>query len=118
MQFGRHPRFLSLSLKELASGLDLLCRRSWVFRYKSPLTGKERYMGLGPAPAANTDKIREGLARDDYRDPGAYQHPPGTVAYEVDAPATEPARQEGPATAKPPANDKPGKPAQMKGMKM
>jgi integrase len=33
-----------------------------VFRYKSPLTGKERYMGLGPAPAANTDKIREGLA--------------------------------------------------------
>jgi hypothetical protein len=36
--------------------------RSWVFRYKSPLTGKERYMGLGPAPAANTDKVRKGLA--------------------------------------------------------
>ncbi len=25
-------------------------------------------------------KVREGLARDDYRDPGPYQHPPGTVA--------------------------------------
>ncbi|MCX7960328.1 MAG: copper oxidase [Burkholderiales bacterium] len=27
-------------------------------------------------------KVREGLARDDYRDPGWYRHPPGTVAYE------------------------------------
>jgi len=38
-------------------------------------------------------KIREGLSRDDYSDPGPYQYPPGTVAYEVDAPRTEPARQ-------------------------
>ena len=27
-------------------------------------------------------KVREGLARDDYNDPGPYKHPPGTVAYE------------------------------------
>jgi hypothetical protein len=27
-------------------------------------------------------KIREGLARDDYKDPGWYKHPAGTVAYE------------------------------------
>jgi len=27
--------------------------RSWVFRYRSPVTGKERYMGLGPAPGIN-----------------------------------------------------------------
>ena len=27
-------------------------------------------------------KVREGLARDDYKDPGWYQNPPGTVAYE------------------------------------
>ncbi|HVC11484.1 MAG TPA: copper oxidase [Burkholderiales bacterium] len=27
-------------------------------------------------------KVREGLARDDYRDPGWYKHPPGSVAYE------------------------------------
>ncbi|MGE3571239.1 MAG: multicopper oxidase family protein [Burkholderiales bacterium] len=26
-------------------------------------------------------KVREGLARNDYRDPGWYQHPPGTVSY-------------------------------------
>ena len=38
-------------------------------------------------------KVREGLAPDDYRDPGAYQHPAGTVAYEVETPALEPVRQ-------------------------
>jgi hypothetical protein len=27
-------------------------------------------------------KVREGLARDDYKDPGWFKHPPGTVAYE------------------------------------
>jgi hypothetical protein len=26
--------------------------------------------------------VRVGLARNDYRDPGWYKHPPGTVAYE------------------------------------
>jgi len=38
-------------------------------------------------------KIREGLARDDYRDPGPYKHPQGTVAYEVDASAAGPVRR-------------------------
>jgi hypothetical protein len=28
-------------------------------------------------------KIREGLAANDYKDPGDYKHPDGTVAYEV-----------------------------------
>jgi len=50
-------------------------------------------------------KIREDLARDDYRDPGPYKFPQGTVAYEVTPPAAEPARQ------------KPGA-APMKNMKM
>lgn len=27
-------------------------------------------------------KIRDGLARNDYKDPGPYKHPKGTVAYE------------------------------------
>src|SRR5436190_1882194 len=59
-------------------------------------------------------KIREGLARDDYSDPGPYKHPAGTVAYEIEAPAAEPPRQPRPA-----ANDKKGaKPTNMKGMKM
>jgi manganese oxidase len=32
-------------------------------------------------------KIRAGLAANDYRDPGAYRNPPGTVAHEVENPA-------------------------------
>jgi hypothetical protein len=27
-------------------------------------------------------KVRDGIARNDYKDPGWYQHPAGTVAYE------------------------------------
>jgi hypothetical protein len=30
-------------------------------------------------------KVREGLARDDYRDPGWFAHPKGTVAQRVSA---------------------------------
>jgi len=29
-------------------------------------------------------KVREGLARNDYKDPGWYRHPPGTVAYALE----------------------------------
>ena len=55
-------------------------------------------------------KVREGLAASDYKDPGPYKNPPGTVAYEVKvAEAGEPARQPG-------ANESPG--MEMPGMKM
>ena len=37
-------------------------------------------------------KVREGLARDDYTDPGSYKNPPGTVAYEVAGAAAAAAR--------------------------
>jgi hypothetical protein len=32
---------------------------SWVFRFKSPLTGRERYMGLGPLGDVSLSKARE-----------------------------------------------------------
>jgi len=32
-------------------------------------------------------KVREGLARNDYKDPGWYKHPEGTVAYAFDGQA-------------------------------
>lgn len=38
-------------------------------------------------------KVREGLAADDYSDPGWYKNPPGTAAHEVKAPARETLRQ-------------------------
>ena len=31
-------------------------------------------------------KVREGLAKNDYKDPGWYKHPPGTVAFEYTGP--------------------------------
>ena len=58
-----------------------------------PLPGNTLPMMTGQGPFGpiemggmfTTVKVREGLAHDDYRDPGWYQHPPGTVAYELDA---------------------------------
>ncbi len=38
-------------------------------------------------------KVREGLSRDDYRDPGWYEHPQGSVAYEVASADTAPPRR-------------------------
>jgi hypothetical protein len=31
-------------------------------------------------------KVREGLAANEYKDPGWFKHPPGTVAYEYKGP--------------------------------
>jgi len=46
-------------------------------------------------------KVREGLARNDYNDPGWFKHPPGTVAYEWKG--ATPAAQGPPATPATPA---------------
>ena len=54
-------------------------------------------------------KVRADLAPGDYRDPGWYQHPQGTVAYEADALGA-------PAAQKPGAGKSPG--LNMPGMKM
>ena len=47
-------------------------------------------------------KVREGLAPGDFKDPGWFKHPEGTVAYEVQlASAAQPARRGGDNTKKP-----------------
>ncbi|HEX2135589.1 MAG TPA: multicopper oxidase domain-containing protein, partial [Microvirga sp.] len=49
-------------------------------------------------------KVRPGLAANDYKDPGWYKHPEGTVAYEWTGPKlAEPPRRNGPASGKPTA---------------
>jgi manganese oxidase len=59
-------------------------------------------------------KVREGLAANDYKDPGPYKNPPGTVAYEVKvAEAGEPMRQKD--TGEAPGMNMPG--MDMPGMK-
>jgi len=66
------------------------------------MTGFGQFGPLEMGGMFSVVKVREGLARDDYADPGPYKNPPGTVAYEVaDAPAP-PRRTETP-SAKPAA---------------
>jgi len=44
-------------------------------------------------------KVREGLARNDYKDPGWYQHPAGTIAYELNGESPPAARKRPVSTA-------------------
>ncbi|MGE4164398.1 MAG: multicopper oxidase family protein [Xanthobacteraceae bacterium] len=47
-------------------------------------------------------KVREGIAANDYKDPGWFKHPPGTVSYEVPATAGgEPPRRRSDTPSKP-----------------
>jgi hypothetical protein len=55
-------------------------------------------------------KVREGLAANDYKDPGWYKHPPRTVAWEVEGPAAPPRRATQPASKKPAVEMKAKKP--------
>jgi FtsP/CotA-like multicopper oxidase with cupredoxin domain len=46
------------------------------------MTGQGPYGALEMGGMFTTVKVRRGLARDDYKDPGWFQQPPGTRAYE------------------------------------
>jgi FtsP/CotA-like multicopper oxidase with cupredoxin domain len=73
------------------------------------MTGFGRFGPIEMGGMFTVMKVREGLAAGDYKDPGPYENPPGTVAYEVKiAEAGEPVRQ-------PDANESPG--MEMPGMK-
>ncbi|TAJ19859.1 MAG: copper oxidase [Rugosibacter sp.] len=58
------------------------------------MTGQGPFGGIEMGGMFTTVKIREGLARNDYKDPGWYKHPKGTVAHVVDAPTSEVIRDE------------------------
>ena len=46
------------------------------------MTGTGPFGGIEMGGMFTTVKVRKGLARNDYKDPGWYQHPAGTVAFE------------------------------------
>src|SRR5260221_124521 len=73
------------------------------------MTGSGQFGPIEMGGMVTVMKLRDGLARDDYSDPGPYKNPPGTVAYEIDAPQAEPPRQGKPTEA--------AKPVEKKGMK-
>jgi hypothetical protein len=63
------------------------------------MTGYAQYGPLEMGGMFTVVKVRPGLARDDYKDPGWYQHPAGTVAYEWTGPQlADPARAKPPKT--------------------
>jgi manganese oxidase len=85
------------------------------------MTGSGPFGGIEMGGMFTVMKIREGMARDDYSDPGPYQHPSGTIAYEVDAAPSEAPRQDNKTEGgKPPKATKGMKPkdTEMKGMDM
>lgn len=47
------------------------------------MAGKAQFGAIEMGGMFTTVKVREGLARHDYKDPGFYKHPKGTVAHEV-----------------------------------
>jgi hypothetical protein len=61
------------------------------------MTGTGQYGAIDMGGMFTTLKVREGLAKNDYQDPGPYQHPKGSVAYEYVG--------EVPAVTRPPATD-------------
>jgi FtsP/CotA-like multicopper oxidase with cupredoxin domain len=48
------------------------------------MTGTGQYGAIEMGGMFSTLKVREGLARNDYKDPGPYRHPKGSVAREYD----------------------------------
>jgi FtsP/CotA-like multicopper oxidase with cupredoxin domain len=74
------------------------------------MTGSGQFGEIEMGGMFTVVKVREGLARNDYRDPGNYQHPAGTVAYEVESPTTPAPKESGPTNARPPAAQS-GRPA-------
>ena len=69
------------------------------------MTGFGQFGSMEMGGMFSVVKVREGLARNDYADPGPYKNPEGTVAYEVassDA-GTAPRRVEAPSGRKPTA---------------
>lgn len=47
------------------------------------MAGKDQFGAIEMGGMFTTVKVREGLARNNYKDPGFYKHPKGTVAHEV-----------------------------------
>jgi FtsP/CotA-like multicopper oxidase with cupredoxin domain len=60
------------------------------------ITGQGPFGPIEMGGMFTTVKVREGLARNDYKDPGWYQHPPGKVAYEYTGPLPQTPRVAGP----------------------
>ncbi|MDA0226273.1 MAG: copper oxidase, partial [Proteobacteria bacterium] len=57
------------------------------------MTGQGPFGAIEMGGMFSVLKVREGLGRNDYKDPGWYKHPPGTVAFEYTGEAPRAARK-------------------------
>jgi hypothetical protein len=57
------------------------------------MTGFGQFGALEMGGMFSVVKVREGLAANDYKDPGWFKHPPGTVAFEYKGAVEAPKRQ-------------------------
>jgi hypothetical protein len=57
--------------------------------------GQGQYGAIAMGGMFTTVKIRQGLAHDDYKDPGPYKHPKGTRAYALEGETPPTARNGG-----------------------
>ena len=57
------------------------------------MTGKGQYGAINMGGMFSLLKVREGLAKNDFKDPGPYQHPKNTLAYEFKGEIPEVQRQ-------------------------
>jgi hypothetical protein len=65
------------------------------------MTGFGQYGPMEMGGMFSVVKVREDIAPGDYKDPGWYRHPPGTVAYELAATAPAVTRPSPPPSAAP-----------------
>jgi manganese oxidase len=82
------------------------------------MTGSGQFGPIEMGGMFTVIKIREGLAADDYKDPGPYNNPEGTVAYEFKGQVGEPPQQKSQAEMKMPGMEmQSGKPRVKTGRK-
>jgi FtsP/CotA-like multicopper oxidase with cupredoxin domain len=82
------PKIQQLLPQYMSMGQDGMAEMA---RMQMPLPENTLPMMMGEGPFGPLEmggmftviKVREGLARGDYRDPGWYEHPPGTVAWKL-----------------------------------
>jgi hypothetical protein len=89
---GTNPRALSRQMRQIAPDYMPMGTTGMadMGAMEMPLPANTLPMMTGTGPFGSIEmggmfsvvKVREGLAADDYKDPGWFQHPPGTVAYE------------------------------------
>ena len=70
------------------------------------MTGSGQFGPIEMGGMFTTVKIREGMAPNDYSDPGDYKHPEGTVAFQFKGETAQPPRQTGAAPSEVPARVK------------